>query len=48
MNLYLDSAYVAKCYLNDPDAVQVRNLVRGAESIHSSALCIAAGAPCLA
>lgn len=41
MNLYLDSAYVAKCYLNDPDAQDVRLLAQGAESLYSSAWCIA-------
>ena len=41
MKLYLDSAYIAKCYLNDPDAPKVRKLVQGAESLHSSAWCLA-------
>ena len=41
MKLYFDSAYVAKCYLNDPDAYRVRSLVQQAEALISSALCIA-------
>jgi predicted nucleic acid-binding protein len=41
MKLYLDSAYIAKCYLNDPDAPKVRKLVQRAESLHSSAWCLA-------
>lgn len=38
--LYFDSAYVAKCYLNDPDADAVRALVRDAVPLYSSALCV--------
>ena len=41
MRLYFDSAYVAKCYLNEPDAEAVRELARSASALHSSALCIA-------
>ena len=41
MNLYLDSAYVAKCYLNDADAEKVRALVQKADSLCSSAWCLA-------
>ena len=41
MNLYFDSAYVAKCYLNDPDAPRVRELAQQAETLHSSAWCVA-------
>ncbi len=37
---YLDSAYVAKCYLNDPDSERVRDLVRTPVPLFSSALCI--------
>ena len=40
MSLYLDSAYVAKCYLNEPDAEAVRALVRNEELV-SSALALA-------
>lgn len=39
MSLYLDTAYVAKCYLNEPDASRVRSLVRGKPGLTSSALC---------
>ena len=38
---YFDSAYVAKCYLNDPDSEAVRDLVRTPVALYSSALCIA-------
>ena len=41
MNLYLDSAYVAKCYVNEPDSTAVRRLVRGAERLYSSIWCLA-------
>lgn len=41
MSAYLDSAYVAKCYLNEPDSLKVRQLVRTAGKAVSSALCIA-------
>lgn len=37
---YFDSAYVAKCYLNDPDSERVRDLVRIPVPLYSSALCI--------
>jgi predicted nucleic acid-binding protein len=37
---YFDSAYVAKCYLNDPDSEAVRDLVRAPAPLYSSALCI--------
>jgi predicted nucleic acid-binding protein len=40
-SLYFDSAYLAKCYLADPDSHRVRKLVQSAEAIYSSALCIA-------
>ncbi len=39
MSLYLDSAYVAKCYLNEPDAARVRALVAGQQGLPSSAWC---------
>lgn len=38
--LYFDSAYVAKCYLNDPDSEPVRDLVRRPVPLYSSALCV--------
>jgi predicted nucleic acid-binding protein len=37
---YFDSAYVVKCYLNDPDSESVRDLVRTPVPLFSSALCI--------
>jgi predicted nucleic acid-binding protein len=37
---YFDSAYVAKCYLNDPDSDPVRDMVRTPVPLYSSALCI--------
>jgi predicted nucleic acid-binding protein len=37
---YFDSAYVAKCYLNDPDSDRVRGLVQSPVPLYSSALCI--------
>jgi predicted nucleic acid-binding protein len=37
---YFDSAYVAKCYLNDPDSELVRDMVRTPVPLYSSALCI--------
>jgi predicted nucleic acid-binding protein len=41
MILYCDSAYLAKCYLEDPDSGPVRELVWQADAVYSSALCIA-------
>lgn len=38
---YFDSAYVAKCYLNDPDSERVRALVREPVELVSSSICIA-------
>ncbi len=38
---YFDSAYVAKCYLNDPDSERVRDLVRVPVALYSSVICIA-------
>ncbi len=34
--MYLDSAYIAKYYVNEPDAAAVRNLIRGAAFVCSS------------
>jgi predicted nucleic acid-binding protein len=41
LSIYLDSAYVAKCYINEPDATSVRKLVKGESDLHTSALCLA-------
>lgn len=41
MKLYFDTAYVAKCYLTEPDSAAVRKLAYGAEGLYSSAWCIA-------
>lgn len=38
---YFDAAYIAKCYLNEPDGAAVRELARSAPALSSSALCIA-------
>jgi predicted nucleic acid-binding protein len=38
---FLDSAYVAKCYLNDPDSERVRDLVREPTPLYSSSISIA-------
>jgi predicted nucleic acid-binding protein len=39
--LYFDSAYIAKCYLSEPDALPVRRLVESTEARYSSAWCLA-------
>ena len=39
--IYLDAAYLAKCYLHEPDAAAVRELVRAADGVSTSALSIA-------
>ena len=39
--VYFDSAYVAKCYLSEPDSYLVREFSRSCEGVTSSALCIA-------
>ena len=41
MKLYLDSAYLAKCYLTEPDSARVRKLAHGAEGLYSSAWSVA-------
>ena len=41
MRRYFDSAYVAKCYLTDPDSGAVRILVRDSEELWSCSLAIA-------
>jgi len=38
---YFDAAYIAKCYVKEPDAVAVRELARSTELVSSSALSIA-------
>src|SRR4051812_29460150 len=35
--MYLDSAYIAKFYLNEPDSRQVRNVIATANNLQSSA-----------
>ena len=47
MKLYFDTAYLGKCYWNEPDGKAVRKLARQAEGLYSSAICIAEMA-CLA
>lgn len=39
--LYFDTAYICKCYLNEPDSVEVRACVRAARAVSTSSLCIA-------
>ena len=39
--MYLDAAYVAKYYLNEPDSPRVRKIIQGADSLTSSAWSIA-------
>jgi predicted nucleic acid-binding protein len=41
VTLYFDTAYVAKCYLNEPDGKRVRKLARSAVGLVSSIWCIA-------
>jgi predicted nucleic acid-binding protein len=41
VKLYFDSAYIAKCYLNEADGPGVREVARSASGLYSSALCIA-------
>jgi predicted nucleic acid-binding protein len=41
LRLYLDTAYIAKCYLNEPDAGAVRQLAEEADGLYSSNWCIA-------
>jgi predicted nucleic acid-binding protein len=47
LRLYFDTAYLAKCYWNEPDGKLVRDLAQTAEGLFSSAICIAEMA-CLA
>lgn len=39
MKLYFDTAYVAKCYVNEQDGARVRELARGASGLSTSAWC---------
>ena len=41
MRLYFDTAYLGKCYWNEPDGRLVRELARRAHGLYSSAICIA-------
>jgi predicted nucleic acid-binding protein len=41
LNLYFDSAYIAKCYLNEPDGRKVRELARAASGLYCSSVCLA-------
>lgn len=36
MNLYFDTAYVAKCYINEPDSEAVRKLVQTSSGMYTS------------
>ena len=47
MRLYFDTAYLGKCYWNEPGGRLVRELAQRADSLYSSAICIAEMA-CLA
>lgn len=38
---YFDAAYVAKCYLHEPDAVAVRKVAASSDALHTSALSLA-------
>jgi predicted nucleic acid-binding protein len=47
LRLYFDTAYLGKCYWNEPDGRLVRELAQQADGLYSSAICIAEMA-CLA
>jgi predicted nucleic acid-binding protein len=47
LRLYFDTAYLAKCYWNEPDGKLVRALAQRTDGLFSSAICIAEMA-CLA
>jgi predicted nucleic acid-binding protein len=47
LRLYFDTAYLGKCYWNEPDGKLVRKLAQQADGLYSSAICIAEMA-CLA
>jgi predicted nucleic acid-binding protein len=38
VSAYFDSAYIAKCYVNEPDSTRVRALLRKSGGAHSSSL----------
>jgi predicted nucleic acid-binding protein len=40
LKLYFDTAYLGKCYWNEPDGKAVRRLARQADGLYSSAICI--------
>lgn len=39
--MYLDTCYIAKFYLNEPDSLPVRELVRSADQVYSSVWALA-------
>ena len=41
MNLYFDTAYVAKCYINEADSKAVRKLVQTSSGMYTSAWSVA-------
>jgi predicted nucleic acid-binding protein len=41
VRLYFDTAYVAKCYLNEPTGKEVRRLARDASALYTSMLSVA-------
>jgi predicted nucleic acid-binding protein len=41
LNLYFDTAYVAKCYFNEGDSTPVRELAFRATGLYSSSWCLA-------
>jgi predicted nucleic acid-binding protein len=47
LRLYFDTAYLGKCYWNEPEGKLVRKLAQQADGLYSSAICIAEMA-CLA
>jgi predicted nucleic acid-binding protein len=40
-NVYFDSAYLVKCYIEEPDSSKLLGLLQSAEAVYSSAVCIA-------
>lgn len=40
MRVYFDTAYIAKCYVNEADSTRVRSLLRKARGGVSSVLCV--------
>lgn len=39
--MYFDSAYIAKCYVNEPDSAAVEKLARSARVLYSSVVAVA-------